>query len=140
MTSGLPGFGCYRREVVNEVLSYLDWSGLNLRMCIANASQSSTRIEYRQADCTRGPSSYLRWLFLLANYLSASSQYQGGVATVMPRQIESLRMFGFRPRLRSRLIQGSKGKIANHPFRRFGLSGVSSPVTMAVTFLRCASP
>jgi hypothetical protein len=28
---------------------------------------------------------------------------------VMSRQIESLRMAGFRPRVRSRLIQGSRG-------------------------------
>ena len=61
---------------------------------------------------------------LLANYLSGNSQYQGGVPTVMglvlmsfsiqmlmfavmSRQIESLRMSGFRSRVRSSLIKGS---------------------------------
>ena len=61
---------------------------------------------------------------LLTNYFSGKSQYQGGVPTVMglvlmsfsiqmlmfavmSRQIESLRMSGFRPRVRIRLIQGS---------------------------------
>ena len=63
---------------------------------------------------------------LLANYLTGNSQYLGGVPTVMglvlmsfaiqmlmfavmSRQSESLRMAGFRPRVRTRLIQGSRG-------------------------------
>jgi len=66
-------------------------------------------------------------LALLANYLSGNSRYQGGVPTVMglvlmsfaiqmlmfavmSRQIESLRMSGFRPRVRTSLIQGCRGK------------------------------
>ena len=66
-------------------------------------------------------------LALLANYFSGNSQYQGGVPTVMglllmsfgiqmlmfgvmSRQIESLRMSGFRPRVRTRPIHGSKGR------------------------------
>jgi glycosyltransferase involved in cell wall biosynthesis len=162
--SGFHGFGCYRSEVVDEVLRYWEESsGLNLRMCMANACQSPARIEYRQADRTRGKSSYggpayvleaarallsadaaasrlalsigsmgmvlalVVGVILLANYISGNSQYQGGVPTViglvlmsfgiqmlmfavMSRQIESLRMSGFRPRVRTRLIQGSKGQ------------------------------
>jgi hypothetical protein len=160
--SGFHGFGCYRSEVVDEVLRYWEESGLNLRMCFANACQSPVRMEYRQADRTRGNSSYvgpayvleaarallsadaaasrlalsigstgmvlalLVGVALLANYVSGNSQYQGGVPTVMglvlmsfgiqmlmfavmSRQIESLRMSGFRPRVRTRLIQGSRG-------------------------------
>ena len=161
--SGFHGFGCYRREVVDEVLRYWEESGLNLRMCFANACQSPARIEYRQADRTRGNSSYVGTAYvleaarallsadaaasrlalsigstgmvlallvgvaLLANYFSGNSQYQGGVPTVMglvlasfgiqmlmfavmSRQIESLRMSGFRPRVRTRLIRGSRGQ------------------------------
>jgi len=149
--------------VVDEVLRYWEESGLNLRMCMANACQSPARVEYRQADRTRGESSYVGPAYvleaarallsadaaasrlalsigstgtvlalvmsvaLLANYLSGNSRYQGGAPTVMglvlmsfgiqmlmfavmSRQIESLRMAGFRPRVRTRLIQGSKGK------------------------------
>jgi hypothetical protein len=159
--SGFHGFGCYRSEVVDEVLRYWEESGLNLRMCIANACQSPARLEYRQADRTRGKSSYVGLAYvleaarallsadaaasrlalsigstgmvlalvmgvvLLANYFSGNSNYQGGVPTVMglvlmsfgiqmlmfavmSRQIESLRMSGFRPRVRTRLIQGSR--------------------------------
>jgi glycosyltransferase involved in cell wall biosynthesis len=161
--SGFHGFGCYRCEVVEEVLRYSEESGLNLRMCMANACQSPARIEYRQADRTRGKSSYVGPAYvmeaarallsadaaasrlalsigstgmvlalvvgvvLLANYFTGNSQYQGGVPTVMglvlmsfaiqmlmfavmSRQIESLRMSGFRPRMRTRLIQGSRSQ------------------------------
>jgi len=158
--SGFHGFGCYRSEVVDEVLRFWKESGLNLRMCMANACQSPASIEYRQADRTRGKSSYMGLAYvleatrallsadaiasrlaisigstgmvlalvvgvaLLANYFSGKSQYQGGVTTVMglvlmsfsiqmlmlammSRQIESLRMSGFRPRVRTRLIKRS---------------------------------
>jgi len=161
--SGFHGFGCYRCEVVEEVLRYSEESGLNLLMCMANACQSPARIEYRQADRTRGKSSYVGPAYvmeaarallsadaaasrlalsigstgmvlalvvgvvLLANYFTGNSQYQGGVPTVMglvlmsfaiqmlmfavmSRQIESLRMSGFRPRMRTRLIQGSRSQ------------------------------
>jgi glycosyltransferase involved in cell wall biosynthesis len=161
--SGFHGFGCYRGEVVDEVLRYWDESGLNLRMCMANACQNPARIEYLQPDRTRGKSSYagpayvleaarallsadaaasrlalsigstgmlvalVVGVVLLANYFSGNSQYQGGVPTVMglvlmsfgiqmlmfavmSRQIESLRMSGFRPRIRTRLIQVSRGQ------------------------------
>jgi glycosyltransferase involved in cell wall biosynthesis len=159
--SGFHGFGCYRSEVVDEVLRYWEETGLHLRMCMANACQSPAKIEYRQADRTRGKSSYVGPAYvleaarallsadaaasrlalsigstgmvlalvvsavLLANYFSGNSQYQRGVPTVMglvlmsfaiqmlmfavmSRQIESLRMSGFRPRMRTRLIQGSR--------------------------------
>ena len=161
--SGFHGFGCYRSEVVNEVLHFWEESGLNLRMCVANACQNPASIEYRQADRTGGKSSYVGPAYvleaarallsadaaasrlalsigstgmvlalvvgvvLLANYFSGKSQYQGGVPTVMglvlmsfsiqmlmfavmSRQIESLRMSGFRPRVRTRLILGSRGE------------------------------
>jgi glucosyltransferase len=161
--SGFHGFGCYRSEAVDEVLRYWEESGLNLRMCMANACQSPAKIEYRQADRKHGNSSYvgpayvlvavrhllsadaaasrlalsigstgmvlafMLGLALLANYLSGNSRYQGGVPTVMglvlmsfaiqmlmfavmSRQIESLRMSGFRPRVRTSLIQGCRGK------------------------------
>ena len=165
--SGFHGFGCYRKEVVDEVLRYWEESGLIMRVCIANACQSPARIEYHQADRKHGDSSLnssimrSAWpgyvmlaakhlltadaaasrlalsigstgmvlamvvgIALLANYLSGNSQYQGGVPTVMglvlmsfsiqmlmfavmSRQIESLRMSGFRSRVRSSLIKGS---------------------------------
>ena len=165
--SGFHGFGCYRREVIDEVLRYWEESGLIMRVCIANACQSAARIEYHQADRELGNSSLnspflgSAWpayvmlaskhlltadaaasrlalsigstgmvlaivvgIALLANYLSGNSQYQGGVPTVMglvlmsfsiqmlrfavmSRQIESLRMSGFRSRVRSSLIKGS---------------------------------
>ena len=168
--SGFHGFGCYRSEVVAEVLRYWEESGLNLRMCMANACQSPAKIEYIQPDRTRGESSLnsshvgSAWpayallatrhllsadaaasrlalsigsigmvlalvvgVVLLANFLTGNSRYQGGVPTVMglvlmsfgiqmlmfavmSRQIESLRMSGFRPRVRTRLIQGSRGQ------------------------------
>ena len=66
-------------------------------------------------------------VFLIANFFYGNSHYQGGVPTVMglilmsfsiqmlmfavmSRQIESLRMSGSRPRVRTRLIQGSRGE------------------------------
>jgi glycosyltransferase involved in cell wall biosynthesis len=160
--SGFHGFGCYRSEVVDEVLRYWEETGLHLRMCMANACQSPAKIEYRQPDRTQGSSSYggpayvllaarhllsadaaasrlalsigstgmvlalVVGVVLLANYLTGNSQYLGGVPTVMglvlmsfaiqmlmfavmSRQIESLRISGYRPRLRARLIQGSRG-------------------------------
>jgi len=51
--SGFHGFGCYRSEVVAEVLRYWEESELNLRMCMANACQSPAKIEYIQPDRTR---------------------------------------------------------------------------------------
>lgn len=167
--SGFHGFGCYRSEVVAEVLRYWEESGLHLRMCMANACQNPAKIEYLQPDRTRGESSLnsshvgSAWsaytllatrhllsadaaasrlalsiggigmvlalvvgMALLANFLTGNSRYQGGVPTVMglvlmsfsiqmlmfavmSRQIEGLRMAGFRPRVRSHLIQGSRG-------------------------------
>lgn len=156
--SGFHGFGCYRKEVVEEILRYWDESGMNLRMCIANSCHSPELIHYRQADRTRGTSSYrgagyaleaIRALlsadaaasrlaltigafgtlfafmvavFLLANYLSGNSRYEGGIPTVMAlvlisfglqmltiavvsRQIEGLRLSGFRPKLRYSLMR-----------------------------------
>lgn len=161
--SGFHGFGCYRKEVVEEILRYWDESGMNLRMCIANSCHSPVLIHYRQADRTRGTSSYrgagyaleaIRALlsadaaasrlaltiggfgvlfsfmvavFLLANYLSGNSQYEGGIPTVMAlilisfglqmltmavvsRQIEGLRLSGFRPKLRYSLMRHSQSR------------------------------
>jgi glycosyltransferase involved in cell wall biosynthesis len=155
---GFHGFGCYQSRVVSDSLNYWHETGLNLRTCIANASQTPTYIFYEQPDRLRGKSSYsilgyvqfaTRTLlaadaagsrlaltigstglmvalavamFLLLNYLSGNSKYQGGVPTVMAlvlgsfgiqmlmfavvsRQIESLRFHNFRPRVRHRQLK-----------------------------------
>ncbi len=159
--SGFHGFGCYRKEVVEEILRYWDESGMNLRMCIANSCYSPVLVHYKQADRTRGTSSYrgagyaleairallsadaaasrlaltiggagilfsfIMAVFLLANYLSGNSRYEGGIPTVMAlilvsfglqmlttavlsRQIEGLRHSGFRPRLRYALMRNGQ--------------------------------
>jgi len=48
--SGFHGFGCYRSEVVEEILRYWDESGMNLRMCIANSCHSPVLIHYRSIE------------------------------------------------------------------------------------------
>ena len=47
------------------MLRYWEESGLNLRMCMANACQNPARIEYPQADRTRGESSYVGPAYVL---------------------------------------------------------------------------
>jgi glycosyltransferase involved in cell wall biosynthesis len=158
---GFHGFGCYRRDVVEEALRYWENTDLNFRQCLANASQSAQLIDYVQAERQRGVSSYRGWgywpealrallsgdaaasrlalaiglggLFLavlvgallLVNVLSGVSGYGAGVPTLMglvlisfalqmlmfavlSRQIESLRMGGFRPKVRFRHVQARK--------------------------------
>ena len=155
--SGFHGFGCYRREVVEEALRYWDNTDLNLRQCLANASKSPLMMDYLQAERQRGVSSYRAWSYwqealrsllsadaaasrlalligcgglllavlmaglLLVNFLSGNSGYGGGIPTVMglvlisfalqmlmfamlSRQLESLRMGGFRPKVRFRVL------------------------------------
>lgn len=150
--SGFNGFGCYRREVLEEAVPFWNGTDLNVRQCLANACQAPLLIDYVQADRLRGASSYRGWgywpealrallsgdaaasrlaltigiaglglavlvgLFLLVNVLRGSSGYGGGVPTVMglvlisfavqmlmfavlSRQIEALRLGGFRRRV-----------------------------------------
>lgn len=59
--SGFHGFGCYRREVLDEALRYWSHTDLNFRQCLANASQSPMRLDYVQAERLRGVSSYHSW-------------------------------------------------------------------------------
>lgn len=158
---GFHGFGCYRQDVITETLSYWQETGLNLRTCLANASQKPSYVFYNQAERLRGKSSYsivgyIREatrallasdaagsrmalsigstglmvalgvaLFLLFNYLSGNSRYQGGVPTVMAliigsfgiqmlmlavvsRQIESLRFQNCRPKVRHRQLKNEQ--------------------------------
>jgi hypothetical protein len=156
--SGFHGFGCYRRDVVEEALRYWDNTDLNFRQCLANASQSPLLMDYLQAERLRGVSSYRAWGYwqealrsllsadaaasrlalligggglllavlmaglLLVNFLSGNSGYEGGIPTVMglmlisfalqmlmfavlSRQIEALRMGGFRVKVRFRPLR-----------------------------------
>jgi hypothetical protein len=149
---GFHGFGCYRREVIEEALRYWEKTDLNLRQCLANACHSPLKISYQQASRIHGVSSYRRlgyWsealrslaagdasasrlalligsagmligviaaLLLVFNFLRGDSGYSGGIPTVMAlvllsftlqmlmfgllsRQIEALRMGGFRPKV-----------------------------------------
>jgi glycosyltransferase involved in cell wall biosynthesis len=154
---GFHGFGCYRRDVVEEAMRYWKSTDLNLRQCLANACQSYVLLDYVQPDRSRGVSSYRVWgyfsealralisgdaaasrlalligsaglllatlvgLLLLVNFLSGNSGYGRGIPTVMglvlissalqmlmfamlSRQIEALRMGGFRAKVRFRRI------------------------------------
>ena len=58
---GFHGFGCYRREVIEDALRYWDHTDLNLRQCLTNASQSALQISYEQAARRHGRSSYRGW-------------------------------------------------------------------------------
>ena len=55
---GFHGFGCFRTDIIRESLSYWHETGLNLRTCLSNASQTPTYIFYEQPDRLRGKSSY----------------------------------------------------------------------------------
>lgn len=59
--SGFHGFGAYRAEVIEEALQLWNSSGFNLRMCLVNGSQSACRWPYRQANRSRGASTYGWW-------------------------------------------------------------------------------
>ncbi|WP_254961652.1 MULTISPECIES: glycosyltransferase [unclassified Cyanobium] len=56
--TGFHGFGCYRRETINEALRCWELTDLNLRQCLANASQSAIQMDYLQLDRIHGKSSY----------------------------------------------------------------------------------
>jgi len=56
--NGFHGFGCFRSNVIHDSLSYWHETGLNLRTCMANASQSPSYIFYEQPERLRGKSSY----------------------------------------------------------------------------------
>ena len=58
---GFHGFGCYRREVIEDALHFWDHTDLNLRQCLTNASQSALQISYEQAARRQGRSSYRGW-------------------------------------------------------------------------------
>jgi glycosyltransferase involved in cell wall biosynthesis len=55
---GFHGFGCYRKEAIEEALRYWDSTDLNLRLCLANASHSTFRVNYFKAERVHGRSSY----------------------------------------------------------------------------------
>jgi len=55
---GFHGFGCFRSNVIIDSLAYWHETGINLRTCMANASQKPTYIFYEQPDRLRGKSSY----------------------------------------------------------------------------------
>ena len=150
--SGYHGFGCYRQGVLEEAWRLLNATDLNVRQCLANASQAPLLIHYEQAERLHGVSSYKGWgywpealrallsgdaaasrlaltvgcaglaaavlvgLFLMVNVLRGTSGYGGGVPTLMglvlisftvqmlmfavlSRQIEALRVGGFRRRV-----------------------------------------
>jgi len=157
--NGFHGFGCYRESVIQDTLEYWDNTDLNLRQCLANASQATVHIGYDQDKRKVGVSSYgtgaywveaiksllsgdavssrlalmisglgfglsvLIALLLLANYLSGQSGYTRGIPTIIgltllalsleslmiamrSRQLESLRVGGFRAKVRfKRLIK-----------------------------------
>jgi glycosyltransferase involved in cell wall biosynthesis len=166
--SGFHGFGCYRREVIEDALRYWKLTDLNLRQCLTNASQSPLHVDYQQADRVEGISSYRGWgywpeaffslisgdaaasrialligggslllsalvgLLLLANFMRGTSGYSGGIPTVMglvllsfavqmlmfsllSRQIEALRMGGFRPKVHFQLLSRSSDSTEYEP-------------------------
>ena len=57
---GFHGFGAYRFEAIDEALSLWQTTGLNLRMCLVNGSQSPATLPYHQAKRLHGQSSYRR--------------------------------------------------------------------------------
>jgi glycosyltransferase involved in cell wall biosynthesis len=56
--NGFHGYGCYRRETIQEALRYWDLTDLNLRQCLANACQYGVEVKYSQANRIHGRSSY----------------------------------------------------------------------------------
>jgi len=55
---GFHGFGCFRNNVIIDSLAYWHETGINLRTCMANASQKPAYIFYEQPERLRGKSSY----------------------------------------------------------------------------------
>jgi glycosyltransferase involved in cell wall biosynthesis len=71
--NGFHGYGCYRREVIDDALRYWDITDLNLRQCLANASQSAVHIQYTQCSRKHGSSSYRRGGYWLESFRSLIS-------------------------------------------------------------------
>lgn len=55
---GFHGFGCYRRDVLDQALEYWQQTPMNLRRCLSSASCSPSVVTYVQPDRRRGQSSY----------------------------------------------------------------------------------
>ena len=161
--SGFHGFGCYRREVIDDAIRQWERTDQSFRQCLINACQSPALIVYVQPKRLRGISSYRGWgywpeglrnvisgdaaasrlalligsiglilgllvgLLLLVNFISGNSGYSPGIPTVMglvlisfalqmlmfsilSRQIESLRMGGFRPKVHFRRVAAKDGR------------------------------
>jgi glycosyltransferase involved in cell wall biosynthesis len=56
--SGFHGFGCYRREVIDQIVAYWENTNLTLRQCIINATQAPIVFPYIQMERVNGASSY----------------------------------------------------------------------------------
>jgi len=56
--NGFHGFGCYRREVIEEALHYWEKTDWSLRQCLTNSCHSPLQITYQQKDRIHGVSSY----------------------------------------------------------------------------------
>jgi len=56
--SGFHGFGCYRREVLEQALEFWQQTPMNMRQCLSSASFNPSVITYEQPDRMRGRSSY----------------------------------------------------------------------------------
>jgi glycosyltransferase involved in cell wall biosynthesis len=76
---GFHGFGCYRRDVIDEALRYWHSTDLNLRQCLVKASQNAFIISYAQAARKFGKSSYTKsgyfveaWRSIIAGDAAAS--------------------------------------------------------------------
>ncbi|MEB3200466.1 MAG: glycosyltransferase [Synechococcaceae cyanobacterium] len=101
---GFHGFGCYRREVIQDTLSYLDSTDLNLRQCLINASRSPQLLPYAQADRQRGRSSYRGggyWIEALRSLLSGDAAASrlalliGGLGLLLAVLLSSLLLVNF---------------------------------------------
>jgi len=55
---GFHGFGCYRRDVINQALDFWSDTAMTLRQCLASASVNPGIVSYVQPERLRGQSSY----------------------------------------------------------------------------------
>jgi glycosyltransferase involved in cell wall biosynthesis len=55
---GFHGFGCYRRDVLEQALEFWQQTPMNMRQCLTSASSNPNMITYEQPDRVRGRSSY----------------------------------------------------------------------------------
>lgn len=65
---GFHGFGCYRRDVLDQALAFWQQTPMNMRQCLSSASFSPGVVTYEQPDRVRGRSSYK-----LMGYVSEAS-------------------------------------------------------------------